>query len=146
MEAPIANSGKTISIGRAGTALAGLERHLHPQAAALQLGDEVRQPVICAGPNGPPGRGVVHRASAKTYVIRYVRLPSLINPSATSRQPHGCIVAIADTAGVPAAAAFGGDGPWRALVCRIPESAGPGGYQKSHSSSVPICYQKCPCI
>src|SRR4029077_7196918 len=93
-----------------GTALAGLERNLHPQAAALQLGDEVRQPVVSmrssgpvlsTGPVWPAGRGVVHRASAETYVIRYVRSPSLINPSATSRQPHRCTVAIADTAGVP---------------------------------------------
>ena len=61
-------------VGRSGAALPGLERHLYPQAAALQFGDEVRQPVVGTGPvgsvvgtgpAGPGGRGVVHRASAK---------------------------------------------------------------------------------
>src|SRR4029077_17043887 len=114
-------------VGRTGTALAGLERHLPPTPPALQLGDEVRQPVVSmrssgpvlsTGPVRPDGRGVVHRASAETYVIRYVRSPSLINPSATSRQPHRCTVAIADTAGVPVAVVFDGGGPWSgALGC-----------------------------
>ena len=39
-------------VGRPGAALAGLERHLHPQAAALQFGDQVRQPAVGARPVG----------------------------------------------------------------------------------------------
>src|SRR5262249_1737474 len=86
-------------VGRPGAALAGLERRLDPQAAPLQLGDEVRELVVCAGPAGPADQGGVHRPSAEAYVIRYVRLPSLINLSATSRQPHGYVAATARTSG-----------------------------------------------
>ena len=95
-------------VGRPGAALAGLERHLHPQATALQLGDQVRQPVVwarpavsagpvvsavvSAGPVGPVGPGSrASRLPAETYAIRYVRSPSLINQQATSRQPHRCM-------------------------------------------------------
>ena len=40
-------------VGWPGTTLAGLERHLHPQATALQFGDEVRQPVVSMRSGGP---------------------------------------------------------------------------------------------